>query len=110
MSTDTRSLSTPGGLKSPFLPLLLVTIAWLAWSAFQTDLLVTEHRGLLQLHTLQQSQLEQVRKIETSYLALVTATESLAAQGNANAKLVIDQLKARGVHLPPTQTGKPLPR
>lgn len=110
MSTDPQSTPESSSLRSPFVPLLLVIIAWLVWSAFQTDLLVTEHQGLIQLHTLQQSQLEQAREVEGSYLALVTATESLAAQGDANAKLVVDQLKARGIQLPPTQTGRPLPR
>lgn len=96
--------------RTPFLPLLLVTVAWLVSSAFQTDLLITEHRGLERLSTLQRSQLEQEHKLENSYLSLIRDTEALAAQGDASAKLVIEQLKARGIQLPPAKpTGKELP-
>lgn len=89
-------------MRSPFGPLLIVTVAWLAWTAFQTDLLVSERRALGQLHSLQDTQLEEVQKLRASYLTLLTNTQALAEQGDANAKLVLEQLKARGIE-PPSQ-------
>lgn len=110
MNSDSGSATTRGRMRSPFLPILLVTVAWLVWTAFETDVLVTDHSTLQQLRSLQDPQLEQVQKLRLSYRALLVDTEVLADQGDANAKLVIEQLKTRGIAPPPTRPAGPGPK
>lgn len=72
--------------ESLFVPLLLLGLAVLGWSVFQTVQLVREHRGLSAAQIAQQTQVEQSQKLRSSLSALAADTQRLADGGDAGAK------------------------
>ena len=95
---------------SPFLPLLLLVIAGVAWSTFQCLQLVNEKQALATLHTNQTRQYEEATKLRTTLDSLARETAVLADKGNPGAKLIIGELAKRGVTInpnaPPTTADK----
>jgi hypothetical protein len=86
---------------SPFVPLLLVTCAVLGWMGFQTEQLMTEHSDLDKARTSQAQPLEQSRKLRAALDSVAAHTQRLADSGNASAKLVVDELRKRGITINP---------
>ena len=86
---------------SPFLPLLLLVIAAVAWPAFQCYQLVNERQGLATVHDNQTRQFEDAGKLRTSLDSLARETAILADKGNPGAKLIIGELAKRGVTINP---------
>jgi hypothetical protein len=82
---------------SPFVPLLVFFLAWLAWAAFQAVQLHEENKTLQALRASQQDQMQQANKVRQTLDALALETQKLADAGNTNAKLVIDELRKRGI-------------
>ena len=86
---------------SPFLPLLLLVLGGVAWSAFQCYQLVNEKQGLATLHNNQTRQYEEASKLRTTLDSLARETAILADKGNPGAKLIITELAKRGVTINP---------
>lgn len=86
---------------SLFIPLLLVVLALLGWFCFQAAQLFQERATLEQAHAAQQGQVDQSQKVRDSLDALARDTARLAEQGNANARLVVDELGKRGITINP---------
>ncbi|MEO7362488.1 MAG: hypothetical protein ABI120_19315 [Gemmatimonadaceae bacterium] len=82
---------------SIFVPLLILAGALVAWFAFQTIQLQTERRDLAVMKASQESQVAIATKIRTSLDSLASSTQRLANSGNANAQLIVDELRKRGV-------------
>lgn len=82
---------------SPFWPVLVFFLAWLAWAVFQAYQLNVESKNLMTLKNGQQAQVEQAQKVRQTLDTLATETQKLADAGNANAKLVIEELRKRGI-------------
>lgn len=93
MSDDSAS----GERRTAFVPSLLLTIAVLGWAIFQTTQLVIEHRTLKTAIESQHEQMEQSAKVRTALESLSNRTARLARNGNANATLIVDELRRRGV-------------
>ncbi len=95
---------------SPFLPLLFLVIAAVAWPAFQCYQLVNERQGLATVHANQIRQFEDASKLRTSLDSLARETAILADKGNPGAKLIVGELARRGVTInpnaPPTTAEK----
>src|SRR5690349_19518090 len=95
---------------SPFLPLLLLVVAALVWSAFQCYQLVNEKQGLAMLQATQTRQYEDATKLRTTLDSVARETAILADKGNPGAKLIVTELAKRGVTInpnaPPTATDK----
>jgi hypothetical protein len=92
-----READTEHGSRGPFLPLLLLTVAFLGWSVIQTTQL-TGDRLVLQAASAQQTgPLESAYKIRVAADSLAAKTQALSSQGNANAQSVIAKLKERGI-------------
>lgn len=96
--TPTR---TDAQTTSAFVPLLLVGLALLGWTVFQTVELIGEHRGLTAAQVAQQTQVERAEKLRASLSTLASDTQKLADGGDAGAKLIIDQLHQRGITINP---------
>jgi len=92
---------------SAFLPLLLVVVAVVAWSAFQCYQLVNEKQGLATVFGNQSRQFEDAGKLRTSLDALARETALLADKGNPGAKLIIGELARRGVTINPNPPPAP---
>ena len=86
---------------SPFLPLLLLVIAAVAWPAFQCYQLVNERQALATVSGNQTRQFEDAGKLRTSLDTLARETAILADKGNPGAKLIIGELAKRGVTINP---------
>lgn len=94
---------------SPLVPLLLLLLALLVWIAFQTTQLLSERGNLKAMEVNQEAQVQQSQKLRAALDALAADTAKLAEQGNPNAKLLVEELRKRGVTINPNAakpTGK----
>lgn len=95
--------------RTAFVPLLILLLTLLSWSAFQLIQLSDEAQGLEATKNGQNAQLQQAQRVRQSLDALATETRKLADAGNANAKLIVEELRKRGVTISPAAqagTGK----
>lgn len=82
---------------SIFVPLAILAGALVAWFAFQTVQLSSERSDLAVLKASQESQVEAATKIRNSLDSLASSTQRLANSGNANAQVIVEELRKRGV-------------
>ncbi len=87
--------------REPFLPLLLLVIAFLSWTVIETIQLLAERRALVDAATQQTAPLAEARKIRAAADSLASKMQALADKGNPNAQAVVLELKRRGVTINP---------
>lgn len=95
--------SLPERAHGPFVPLLALTLAVTAWLGYQGLALWNERNTLAATRTAQEAPMETARKIRMSLDTLARETALLADKGNANARLIVDELRRRGVTIDPSQ-------
>jgi len=78
-------------------PMLLVALSVSGWFGFQTLQLVREQQQLEAAKVSLGPQELAATKLRTALDQVVTATAKLAAEGNGNARLIVEQLRSRGV-------------
>ncbi len=83
--------------QSPFIPVLILTASLAVWTGFQTYQFLKERDGLSVLRANQEVPLQQAQKVRQTLDQLATETQKLAEGGNPNARLVVDELRKRGV-------------
>ena len=88
--------------RSVFVPLLIVAASFVIWTGFQSAQLLREHDALTAAHQGQGAQLQDAAKLRASLDSVASETRKLADDGNPNAKLIIDELKKRGVTISTT--------
>jgi hypothetical protein len=102
--------SEPGSRQerpNPWPAVTLVTIAMVAWFAFQTYQLVRE-RGVLQsVRVTQEPTIEQAKKLRTQLEIISQKLLELAQQGNPGAKQIVEELARRGVTINPNSPAAP---
>ena len=96
--TDARGPDA-GGAISPFIPMLILGLVLAAWFGFQAIQLRAERAAMTDLRANQEKQLQDSKKLRDSLEAMARGTAQLAAGGNPNAKLIVDELKKRGITL-----------
>ena len=89
------------GERSPALPLGILAAAMLVWAASIAWNLVDERSRLEQARASQETLVQNSQKLRASLDALASETAKLAAQGNPSARLLIDELRKRGVTINP---------
>ena len=89
--------SPPAAVPSLFLPVLLASLALLGWSGFQSIQLFKERQALQAAYASQQQTVDNAAKLRASLDAIAADTQRLADSGNANAKLLVDELRKRGI-------------
>ena len=82
---------------SAFVPLLILCLVMIAWFGFQAVQLRGERTAMNELMTNQDKQIEDARKLRDSLDAIARGTAKLADAGNPNARLIVDELKRRGI-------------
>lgn len=97
-----RSASTPPAapvpsVSSPFVPLLLTVLAVAGWFAFQATHLMMERQQLAKAKSASETQQANATKVRASLDAVATATAKLATDGNSNARVIVDELRKRGI-------------
>lgn len=102
MAEDIDDLPVRAGERaSPFVPILILAISFAGWACFQTVQLVQEKDNLAALHVGQEKQMEDSKRLRESLDNLAKSTLVLANRGNPNARLVVDELRRRGVTINP---------
>ena len=89
-------------LQSPFVPWLLLALTVAGWFVFQTVHLWRERETLATARAAQDKPVEEARKIRTALDQLARGTAVLADKGNPNAKLIVDELRRRGITINPS--------
>jgi hypothetical protein len=84
-------------LRTPFIPLALLALAVLIWVGFQTVQLIGERQRLFAAVESQDVLVQNSQKLRVNLDSLATETAKLAEQGNASARLLVEELRKRGV-------------
>ena len=92
---------------SPFVPLLLGALALLGWLGFQTQQLLNERQALQAAYVSQQQTVDNSGKLRASLDALAADTQRMADSGNPNARLLVDELRKRGITINPAGNTPP---
>jgi len=92
--------------RSPAIPLAVLCTALLVWFSFQTWRLATENTRLSAMLANQQALVQNSEKLRASLDTLASETAKLAAEGNPNARLLVDELRKRGVTINPSAARK----
>lgn len=101
-ATAPPPLATPAPSRlGVFVPLLIALVALVAWSAFQFYQLRLEAEAMATLRTNQEAPLQQAQRVRQNLENLAARTRELAEAGNANARLVVNELSRRGVKIGP---------
>jgi len=97
------------GSRSPFVPLLILFVATAAWSGFQFRQLQLEKATLTTLRMNQQELVQQAEKVRSTLDQLALETQKLADAGNPSARIVVEELRKRGVTInkPASQDAAP---
>ena len=99
-------LSAPAR-SSVFVPVLLMALAIVGWLAFQGAQLLRERQQLNELQTGLASQADAATTLRASLDAVATATAKLASEGNESARVIVEELRKRGVTINPQGSPKP---
>ena len=92
-----------------FLPALLMSLAVVASLGFQGFQLLREQQRLESALSGLEAQQQTAVKLRASLDAVATATARLAADGNANARVIVEELRRRGVTITPQGEPKSRP-
>lgn len=87
----------------PWPAIALLTVAVVAWLAFQTVQLARERGTLQTVKATQEPTIEQAQKLRAQLDAIAKKTLELAQQGNSGAALIVEELARRGVTINPNQ-------
>lgn len=95
---------------SPFVPLLVLALAFAGWAVFQTVMLIREANTLTALRTGQDQQMQNAAKLRQELDSVARDTAKLADNGNVSAKLIVDELRRRGITInPQSPPSQPVP-
>jgi hypothetical protein len=94
---------------TPFVPLLLLLIGLLVWSGAQMSQLFSERSTLRTMLSNQATPFAASQKLRVQLDAIASGTQRLADQGNQNARLVVEELRKRGITINPAAAPVQLP-
>lgn len=95
--------------RSVFVPIGLLALAFVGWTGFQTLQLWRESDALAASRANQERPLENSRKLREGLDKIAKETQLLANRGNASARLVVDELRKRGITINPDAAAAPAP-
>lgn len=104
-----RGGSLQRGGNSIFLPTLIVFCALVAWFSFQAFQLFEERAALQESRFAQEQSVQTATKLRASLDAMARETARLAQQGNPNARLLVEELRKRGVTINPNAESTAVP-
>lgn len=90
-----------------FIPLLLLSVAVMIGLVFQCWQLVAESGQLTDAFASQVKVVDNATQFRAKLDKVARETQLLADKGNPNAKLVVDELRKRGITINPTATASP---
>jgi len=99
------AVAAPRGA-SAFTPVLLLALALVAWLGFQAVQQVSERRQLALLEANLEPQEQAATKLRAALDAVASATAKLATNGNSTARVLVEELRKRGVTINPAAAPK----
>jgi Tfp pilus assembly protein PilV len=102
-----RAVAEARPARGPFVPLLITALSVLGWLGVQGWVLLQERQALQAAHASQQQTVETAARLRASLDALAADTQRLADAGNANARLLVEELRKRGVTINTATPAKP---
>lgn len=99
----------PAASHSPFVPALLSALAVCGWLGFQTSQLMNDRAAVLGAHAAQQQTVDNASRLRSSLDALAADTQRMAETGNANARVLVEELRKRGVTINDNAATGPMP-
>jgi F0F1-type ATP synthase membrane subunit b/b' len=90
-----------GAIGRWWLPILLVAATFFVLMAFETGYALHDREALAEQKRLQEPGVQEALRLRQQLETLAGKTAQLAAEGNENAKTVIDQMKRQGIVLTP---------
>jgi hypothetical protein len=109
MSDTAAGTGTPKP-KSPFVPLLLLGIAVVVSMLYETVQLLGERVALAELKISQIQPLKDSQKLRAALGSFASRTQRLADAGDPSARLLVDELRKRGITIDPDAAPPPPPR
>ena len=106
---ELRAHRSPPAARGPFVPLLVLALAVAGWSGFQTIQLLKERDAMRATMAAQDKTIQDAKKLRDALDNIARETALLADQGNQNAKLIVEELKKRGVTINPNPAPNPTP-
>ncbi len=88
---------------SAFFPILVLGLVLLGWFGFQSFELRAERDAMRSAIGNQDKPVADSKKLRESLDAIARGTAQLADGGNPNARLLVDELKRRGITISPNQ-------
>ena len=85
----------------PWLPLALLTAAFLVLTGYQTFQLVRERGKLRTVRANQEAPFQQAQRVRAQLDSIARSTLELAKQGNSGAAVIVEQLARRGITINP---------
>lgn len=82
-------------------PFLIVLVSFVVYLGFQTYQLLQQRALIKTAHSNQNAPIAEANKVRHQLDSIAGKTAALAARGNANAKLVIDNLSRQGITISP---------
>ena len=82
-------------------PVVLLTIALLLWTAFQTFQFGQERAALQRIRAAQEPTIQQAVNVRAQLDSIAKRTLELAQQGNSGAAAIVEELAKRGVTIKP---------
>jgi hypothetical protein len=108
-----RSILSRGPAYGPFVPVFILAVAVAGWFGFQSYEMWKERDALAAASVAQEKPLAEAQKLRDSLDTIAREVALLADKGNPNAKLVVDELRRRGITIdpnaPPTTPTPPMP-
>jgi hypothetical protein len=106
-----EALAHPCAAHGVFAPLLLLGLAVLGWALFQMRELGAAHASLARTLHEQQPRVVQALRLRAALTTLAGDTRGLADAGDPSARLIVAQLKRRGITIaaPAARQAGPLP-
>jgi hypothetical protein len=104
---ESTSYRTPQ--RGPFIPAMLLALAVAGWSCFQAVQLLKERDNMRATVVAQEKSVQDSKQLRDALDAVARETAQLADGGNQNAKLIVDELRKRGVTINPNPVPSPLP-
>jgi hypothetical protein len=96
--------STRKATRDLFLPIFILAAACTLWAIFQMFMLFQEGGNLKALLASQEPTVQQAQKLRAQLDSIAAQTQLLADGGNPGAKVIVDELRKRGITINPHPT------
>lgn len=100
-------MAPPATVYSAFIPVMVLAVAVVGWLGLQAYQQLGERQQIQALQAGLDQQEITAKKLRASLDTVATATAKLAADGNATARVIVEELRKRGITINANGAPKP---